>query len=503
MRASSFNLSVFYGKVESITLPQALLILGTFLLVTVLAVFFGLVAITANPVFVSVAIGLLLTPLIVAKPDWNIWIILVSGLLVAGVLPIWLEGFSSKVVWVISLLSFVLMLSSLFRAASAFETIRGTPAFVWLALMFMIFTLLNSLIQWSSFYEIAGGFKRYYQVMGLLFALAWLGISERKVHLWRVFFVIIALIQLPWALYQLIELVPVREGIKYFYPGMVPIDVVAGTFGASLYGGGANAEMATFLIVVLAFLLARRREKLIGLGKYLVLLPFILTPLFMGATRVVVILLPFMFVILYRRELIARPLHAVLALSMGTLLTLGAGYVYVDQSNMSFDNMLIDTLSYNVGDRGYGGYTLNRSTVLTFWAEQQGANDPVSAIFGNGLGATHGSSGNVSRHYLGYGISLTAASILLWEQGPIGTALFLSMLVCAWRTSGRLQYEAICSSMRADAAAIQATLPLFAFYLIYRSALLESMPFQIVFYSLLGYLAWLHRQHTTYARAAA
>ena len=158
MRASSFNLSVFYGKVESITLPQALLILGTFLLVTVLAVFFGLVAITANPVFVSVAIGLLLTPLIVAKPDWNIWIILVSGLLVAGVLPIWLEGFSSKVVWVISLLSFVLMLSSLFRAASAFETIRGTPAFVWLALMFMIFTLLNSLIQWSSFYEIAGGF---------------------------------------------------------------------------------------------------------------------------------------------------------------------------------------------------------------------------------------------------------------------------------------------------------------------------------------------------------
>ena len=42
-----------------------------------------------------------------------------------------------------------------------------------------------------------------------------------------------------------------REGLR----NVVPIDVVAGTFGATLYGGGASGEMATFLIIVLAFLL--------------------------------------------------------------------------------------------------------------------------------------------------------------------------------------------------------------------------------------------------------
>jgi hypothetical protein len=52
--------------------------------------------------------------------------------------------------------------------------------------------------------------------------------------------------------------------------------------------------------------------------------------------------------------------------------------------------------------------------------------------------------------------------------------------------------------MRADAAAIEASLPLFAFYLIYSSVLLNNLPFQIFFYSLLGYLAWLYRQHIAY-----
>jgi hypothetical protein len=69
------------------------------------------------------------------------------------------------------------------------------------------------------------------------------------------------------------------------------------------------------------------------------------------------------------------------------------------------------------------------------------------------------------------------------------------MLACAWRTAGKLQREVTQPWIRADVAAIQAILPLFAFYFFYRLALLENLPFQIIFYSLLGYLAWLYRRH--------
>jgi hypothetical protein len=482
-----------------IDMRGVLSVCGIFLLVMGLSIFFGLIAVTTNPVFIAVGVGLLAAPLLLAKPDWNIWIILVGGILVTGLLPLWVDWVASKMVWVISLLGFVLMLSALFRLGSVSKTIIGTPTFVWLALAFMLFTIINGLVQWSSFFEFVSSFKRYFQAIGLLFALVWLGFTEKIVRLWRIFFIIAVLAQLPWALYQLVVLVPIREGLAYTYD-LVPIDIVAGTFGSSMYGGGANANMATFLIIALAFLLSHRREKLLGLGNYLMLLPFVIIPLFMGETKVVIILLPIMFLTLYRREFISRPHQALLALVMCTILTLAVSYAYFEIRKFnSFNEFFINTMDYNVYKTGYGSNELNRTTVLTFWMEQQGAHDPVSAIFGNGSGAANDEThGKLASRYSGYGIGLTAASILLWEQGPFGAVLFLSILGYAWCAASRIKYEAVQAWMRADAAAIEASLPLFAFYLIYSSVLLNNLPFQIFFYSLLGYLAWLYRQHIAY-----
>jgi len=92
---------------------------------------------------------------------------------------------------------------------------------------------------------------------------------------------------------------------------------------------------------------------------------------------------------------------------------------------------------------------------------------------------------------------------LLWDQGVFGTALFLMILGLAWVTAGRLRRESAESWVRADASAIQVAVPLFAFYLIYRLALLETLSFQIVFAALMGYLAWLHRRHILVAAAKA
>ncbi|MCC6145796.1 MAG: hypothetical protein IT368_18470, partial [Candidatus Hydrogenedentes bacterium] len=411
------------------------------------------------------------------------------------IVPIWAEGAAAKAVWGIAVLGFAIMGVAFFRAATVRACTRDTTAFVWAALAFFLYAILNGLAHFDNAYEILSGFKRYFQVIGLLFALAWLPVGEKDIARWRKFFLIVALVQLPWAVYELVRLVPIREGFQYAYPGLVPIDVVAGTFGANMTSGSANAEMATFLIIVLLFLLARLRQGTLPKGRLVWLLPLILTPLFLGETKVVVVLLPLAFLTLYRRELLARPHVALAGLVVGALLTVAAGYAYLSITKKTLEAQVAETLSYNVYEKGYGGYALNRTTVLTFWAQRQGLRDPAGAVFGHGLGSAHDpTGGHVARRYPGYGIGLTAASTLLWEQGLVGTGLFLAMLVLAWRAAGRVRKRATEAWMRADAAAIQAALPLFAFYLIYRVALLEGLPFQIVFYGLLGYLAWLARR---------
>ncbi|MDO8971103.1 MAG: hypothetical protein Q7U74_10475, partial [Saprospiraceae bacterium] len=193
---------------------------------------------------------------------------------------------------------------------------------------------------------------------------------------------------------------------------------------------------------------------------------------------------------------LARPHYAVMGLMLGTLLTIGAVMTYLSITKTTLDEQISDTLRYNVYEGGYGGYKLNRTTVLSFWAEHQGAKDPVSLVLGNGIGSSHfTTSGHVANRFPAYGIGLTAASTLLWDLGILGIALFLSILILAWRTAGRLRRETADALVRADAMAIQTAMPLFGFFVFYRIALLETLSFQIVFAAMLGYLAWLYRRH--------
>jgi hypothetical protein len=464
-----------------------------------MAILFGLVSTSTNLILISFAVALFIGVFLLNRPIWIVWIVLSTGLLVLGILPIYNDSLDSKAGWAISLLCFILMALAFFKSATTPDAREGTPAFIWLLLGFFAYTVLNSIVQCYSAEEFIGGFKRYFQLWGLLFGLCWIAFDDRPILLWRKFFVIVALVQLPFAIYELITLVPLREGLVESLPGMVPIDVVAGTFGANIYGGGNSGEMSTFLVIVLAFLLSQKMQKKLSLGRLALLIPWVLAPLFLGETKVVVVMLPLAFMVLYRRELVARPHYALIALAFGSLLAVCMGYAYMSVSHMSMDELIADTLRYNVYEAGYGSKLLNRTTVLTFWANQQGAHDPVSFVFGNGLGSSHqnqeGLGGHIESRYPYYGVGLTGASVLLWETGVFGCGLLIAVFSCAWSAAGRLYRESISPIVRADANAIQAALTLFAFHLFYNSSLLEAVSFQIVFAAVLGYLAWLYRRH--------
>lgn len=465
------------------------IVLGALLL----AMFFGLIASTGQPLLIAVAAGLFFGVYALSNPSLTIWLVLTAGLFVAGLVPIWAAGIASKAVWGISLLGLAVLGSALFKVLGQIQSAKHSPLFVWLALIFLFYALFNGVVQ-SSFYELASGFKRYFQVIGLCFAFAWLGFPKRKFDYWFKLCAVLLVVQLPFAIYERLTLVPLREGIKYAYPGMIPIDVVAGTFGASKYGGGANGEMATFLILGLAFVLAKRREQLLSQAQAWFLMFFAITPLFLGETKIVMVFLPLMFITLYKQDLLAKPIFMLGALVMGSALTLAVTYTYLQLVEAAtVGEMISNTLDYNFRDKGHGGLYLNRVTSLVFWFNQQGLGDPTGFLFGHGIGTAHDSTGgSLAVKYAGYGIGLTALAALLWEQGVVGVALFYGILVSAWMTAGRLR-KSRNSRFRADAAAIQCGLSLLLVYPLYRATLLEGLPFQIVFWSLLGYLAWMYR----------
>lgn len=461
-----------------------------------LAILFGWISTTANLIIISISVAIFLGSFMIARPAWIVWLVLTIGLLLVGIAPLFDERLDSKVGWAVSVLCFILMVLAFFKAFTSQKARQNTPFFIWLLFVFFGYAVINSLVQWHSAEEFIGGFKRYFQIWGLTFAICWMTFDERLIHRWRDFFILAALFQLPFAIYELIAFVPFREGLRNAFPEMVPIDVVAGTFGSTIYGGGNSGEMSTFLVIVLAFLLARRMEKILPIVHFVILSLWILLPLFLGETKSVIIMLPLMFLVLYRRELYARPHYGLMALTTGALCTVSMLYAYMNITQMSLDKLFADTLSYNLYEKGYGTNHLNRTTVLAFWAERQGAQDPISFVFGNGLGSSHqATNGHIDIRFPYYGIGLTSASTLLWDLGIFGAGVFGLNFVVAWHIAGKLYRNSTEAFVRADAAAIQAALALFVFYLFYNRALLENIAIQIVFAFLLGYLAWLYRRH--------
>jgi uncharacterized membrane protein len=485
-----------HPETPSSALPWSAIVITAVL--ALVAAVFGFAASTADPVLIGMVVAAVAGLALLARPTWIITLTLVIGLCVVGLIPLWADAVASKAVWGVSVLGFCLLAAASVRAAAGHEALRHTPSFVWFALAFMLYAVVNGLLQMRVPMDFISGFKRYFSMWGLLFCLAWLALSDEQVSRWRRIFVAVALLQLPFAVYELVVFVPWRKAVAYAYSGMVPIDVVAGTFGAHPTLGGANAEMAAFLILAIAVVISRLKEKATDWSpRVAAFLLLSAIPLVLGETKIVVVIVPLLFIVLYRGTLLSSPVHGVVFLlaMLASVSLLAAAYLQV--MGRTFEGAWKDLYAYNFGNVGYGGWRLNRTSVLTFWFDRQSWSDPVATVFGNGIGAAHDAGkppGFVARRYLGMGIGLTSASLLLWEQGVAGLALYVSILAAAWRAAGLLAFDAREPWVRADAAAIQAAMPVFLLWLFYRTSMTDLVSIQIVFACSLGYLAWLWRR---------
>ena len=107
-----------------------------------MAIMFGLFAVTANPIIVSVAVAIMAGTVLLTKPSWLLWLVLVLGLLVVGLLPLHLDFFASKAAWGVSLLGFFLMFIAFFGSATSPDKFKNTPLFIRSNLQILLISIL-------------------------------------------------------------------------------------------------------------------------------------------------------------------------------------------------------------------------------------------------------------------------------------------------------------------------------------------------------------------------
>jgi hypothetical protein len=465
------------------------------------SIIFGLIATTGSVIAIALSVGTLLGGMLLLRMDIAIWMVLVGTFLINGIVGLAFPGLT-KAAWLFSMLGFFLLAGTMLTQVANRKAEAQLPDFVFLLVVLLFVSVVISFAGEGSSIEILSGIKRTYQLWGLILAIAMAPINERSRQMmssWLKFIFFMAFLQLPAAIFERLVLVPKRIGMGN---GVVPIDIVSGTFESNLEGGGSSSIMVIFLIIILTYVLAAWKDKVIGRGRMVTLTLLLGTPLFLGETKIALVLVPMMFAMVFASEIRRKPFITLFALLIAALLTGLLAWTYLSmmtEGSNTPEKQLQKVIEGNFGSVGYyDRYSLNRTTVMTFWYAKHGLNNPIETVFGHGIGSSYAGAGSLvqghlNRSYPFMGINLTGLSTLLWDTGLLGTSIFLGALIAAWRASTRLFRQARAGAERAQLVALRVSLASIAFCLLYSNSMFASLSHETIIAVTLGYLAWLVR----------
>lgn len=325
------------------------------------------------------------------------------------------------------------------------------------------------------------------------------------------FFLLLGILQLPFVLHQFLVLVPQRGGESSAAHGIVAGDIVAGTFGGSMMGGGRSPNLALLCVICVTLMLAQWRTRLSTTWSTSIAILLYLLPMFVSEAKIFLILLPVALFLLFRDRILSNPLKAIAGVIALAILLMAIFYAYSllpgakSQKVSSLQEMLHQNIEYNVGKRGYGNSVLNRATVYPFWFKEHAHGDMlVPVLIGHGSGATSGGTALndnslANMRYRGYGIGLTGLSSLLWEVGLLGTAAVLVMLFSAYRLGGRLADQWHGTMHWSAIKTAQITIALLAVSMLHNNYFVFDLSLQTMMTVTLGYLlvmARIENKHT-------
>lgn len=391
---------------------------------------------------------------------------------------------------------------------------RSTPLSAGAVLMYLLmFLAIMSAVLNDVTVDVAMfGLKGYLQVIGIFFALSLMLPTRETVEKLPQLLIYISYLQIPFVLHQYIVLVPQRIGIG---DGIVAEDIVAGTLGASLYGGGSNAVLSLLQITVISLLAGLYKNHRIRLATLLVLIGVCIFPLFVNANRAALLYLPIAYVVLFKEDVANRPLRilisgAIVAGIVAVMLWANATLVSRSSEFTDWRELLSTTIERNTDKTfGWGEYELNRFTVLGHWAQEHSNLSSIPAIIiGHGPGASREAEGSsldaitlARREYPSVGIGLTGVSSILWELGVLGLLIVAALFWWAYRASSYLIHRFDEDPLRKGIVeGIRAACVVLGISLFLKNAFVFHLPFQTLLFVLFGILAFWQQQERVLER---
>ncbi len=487
---------------------RPLVVLG---IVGTLGIFGGLLSAMGRPDYTAIFLGLAIAVLAASSRKAVFWFVVIGALVVTGLAQLYLPASGARYVrYVVPVASLALLLHLAHDWLVALPRDRTDllPVPLMWALAFAAVAVVSVLVNLSTPDVALMGARNYFQMGAFLLGLALLRWDDHAKFARSIVraLVLIALLQLPFALHQYLVLVPQRVGLGN---GIVPVDVVAGTFGAALFGGGANAVLAAFQIIVVAILLALWKHGALSLFRVAALSLLLLSPLLVNQAKIAVLYLPLVFLVLFHRDFIVRPgkfLVAGIGMAGFVAVLMTALMVTHPTGRLQNWSELIDYVvarqTADIEERREQYSALSRWTAITFWAREHATGNPVTTLVGHGLGASREPEGEADgvhtlaeRKYPGIRIGYTAVSALLWDTGVIGLGAVLAMFASGFLTAGWLsRHYRTRDRFRAGLfEGLQAALAVLALGLAHKDFFVVHIPYQALTYLLLGYIAsaWL------------
>jgi hypothetical protein len=465
----------------------------------------GVIGATGRPEVTAIVLGLVIAALVVSSRGALFWFVVIGALVVTGVAQLYLPG-SRLLRYVVPAASLGFLLHWLGDAlAHKGETAWLPPPLVWAA-GFLAVSIISSLLNLVEPAVALVGLKNYFQMWVFFLALVFLRWST---HLPRHLFVgllLIGLLQLPFAAHEYFVLAPKLVGLG---GGIVPADIVAGTFGALPNGGGANAVLAAFQVILAGVLLAMWKHGRLSAFSAVTLSLLLLIPLLVNQAKIVVLYLLLMFVVVFRRDMLRHP-GKFLAAATGL-----AGLVAIFMTALMLTNpsgrlsnwgevveSVIARQTASIDERRGQYAELSRLSAITFWAHEHVRANPVQTLLGHGPGASREPEGGVGvtgtlaqRKYRGLRIGYTAVSAVLWEVGVVGLVTVLGMFLSAFATAGRLaRYYRGSNAFKAGLFdGLQAAIAVLTLSLAHKDFFVVHLPYQALVYLIIGYVAhaWL------------
>jgi len=476
-------------RLADVSIPVAAALLG---------VLGGVIAGSGDAKVVTVVVGAFIGVVLLFNPRASLWLVIFGTLIFAGLAQLYVPQIQF-IRWPIAFLSAALgMLAAMQYWFSRSRTTRLPSVFWWGAGLFSV-VLISSLMNHRDSEIAAFGLKGYFQVFGLFIAMVMYAWPSRVIERIPAVIVGIAFLQLPFVLHQYFVLVPSRAS---FGAGLIPEDVVAGTMGASVIGGGANAVLSILLLTAVAILTALFKKGELTAFRFATGVLILICPILLNANKVAILYLVILYLLLFSTELFRRPGRFIMSAVLCVAAVMAIAWSYTSflstsERSSTWQDLVRTTIENNTKGE-HGGYGLNRSTVVGYWYEEHERANPGTAILGHGPGASREraeappSGGTLAeRAYPGVGIGITTISAVLWEIGVVGLLIVVLFMLALWRAAGRLARLHRDNARRSSVfLAFQAAIVIFALSFFHKNSFVFYLQYQALLMLIAGYIGY-------------